>query len=223
MEGKDTFKQLRTVINDYYVDDVMLQVPRNYGRYVNIDSERYDLLTDIIFLMLKTSYSGSATKIYLLNPFMNIKGIVHLYNTNNNKALTEQGVYTSIWRDKVKFIKDFGESIIVKLVYDRELDISVYKEKVAELLNEYSQSNLLNEISLNLENDKNIYNEELSDEEFNRFIELIRPYTKRNIKRVENSINESMIGYIHYILNHQSITDIDKDRINILLKEINGD
>lgn len=221
MQGKEVFKQLRVVIGDYYIDDIMLEVPRNYGRYTYIDSKRYDFLCDLIFLVLKTDYTNDVTKVYLLNQYMSIKGVLVEYN-KTHKPLKEHGAYTSIWRDKSKFIQDFGESIIFNLLNEKDLDISKKRERLSELLGEYSKTNLLDNINLNLENSDYVYNDSLSDERFNSFLEKIRPYIKRNIERVEKSIDNETKAYINYILNHQSINEVDKYRIETLYKEING-
>ena len=63
--------------------------------------------------------------------------------------------------------------------------------------------------------------EELSDERFDEFMDIIRPYSREYMRHIQEEVNSMLdeVGYIKYLLSPKSeLTDIDKERKNIVLR-----
>lgn len=221
MGNDSVLKQLRSLVSDYYNGGNILDTPNNSYKYSTVDMDGEEIIKDVIYLLMNTYYVGEVTKLYLSNPYTTYEGITVLYNKNKTKPIKTSSVRKMVWCDKEKFITDFGEDFIVNLLNGRDIDIEQYKLKLTDLLLSNSQSKLLNGVDLNLDNKDNIFNDTVSDEDFEEFLRLIRPYIKKNKRRAQESLDINVIAYINYIVSHQSLMDIDKERLERLSKEIN--
>lgn len=220
MEKENVFKQLRVIIEDCGESGDTL----NYTRYSSVNGDRQELLLNTLYLLLNTGYMCSSTREYLRDRRETFETLASKYNkmAPAGKDISVGGMRKRIWRDKEKFVTDFGESFVSNLLYKDDLDVEQYLAKTLKLIAYETQGGLLGNIELDLSNKQGILNEDITDEEFEEFISVVRPYIKAEKQRVQEGLNVNTLAYIEYITNHQSIADIDKDRLDRLGKLILG-
>ena len=118
----------------------------------------------------------------------------------------------------MKITNTFGENVITDL-YASNKKIDKYITAMAEQFAKLSDSSLKKSLRLSLP--ENNINSSVTDDEFNKFIEIIKPYTEVKMKEIEDSIDTKVSGYFNYILTcpDECLSENDLDR-KILLVEL---
>lgn len=219
MEKQSILRQLRDVCHSF-VDE--------YGNFrvqaigvvdkLNINDERQELLKDIVYLLRNTDIVNIETKMYLFNRTTN--------REINEKLIEDTGVEIpfNTTQAKIQYGKTKLESLLgdsVKRLLYQTFDIRDIPKLVFDLNNKYNTNKLRDNILLEL--NKNVYADELTDEDFDDFLMTISPYIKTQVEFITNNIDEKKIGYFNYIVTSNRLKDIDKKRLDILRKLLGYD
>ena len=131
-------------------------------------------------------------------------------------------VKSKVWNDKKKIITDFGEDLFGDIIRYRDVDMASYMDKLNRLQVKYNNVSILKNIDLNLRLDDTSINKSITEEEFQEFLGIIAPYSKRHKRFISDNIPRSMVGYAMYLLSNNMLFGDDLERKNTLL-ELLGD
>ena len=183
---------------------------------LGLSEGRVRTLNNFISLLKDTDVIVKETKIYIFNKYISMKGVNEEINKNSDKPIAYNSTVSKIQYDRLKLESAFGDSVLEDILYYNE-DISKYERIIAEQLLSVSTSlDIKNNLVLELPED--CVNTEISDDEFLEFISIIAPYTKKQIKWVQENIDRRYIGYFNYITHMPISSKKDKDRLEMITK-----
>ena len=221
--NNNIFKQLKALVYDVYdvENNVFRETPNGKYPLLNKDLNRWETAKLFVKLLLETDYFKKETSIYLLDPFSTNSRTLYILNKEYGSDLTSAALYQIWYRDREKFIKEFSDNFFVDLVIYEDVSVDKYREKLEQHIENIDNTSLLKECTLDLSCEEFKY--EVTDEEFERFIQRIRPYINVNIDKTQESLENDMLAYINYITTHRSLTEVDRSRLKRLRKIlING-
>jgi len=207
----DFMIQLRLIVLDNYKDKKLLDAP--VGRYIRkeLDDDRLKIVKDLTELLMETDYISEESKIFLSTPYINYQGVVDEIYINSNRITTTNNVQSKVWYDKEKLVRDLGGELPIDVLEYTNRDVRVYLDRIANLRLKINKSDLLKEVGLKFPK-KTVYCDNIDDEEFEEFLDIIAPYTKKCMSEVANGIDEKVLGYIRYITTHKNLSETDKKR-----------
>lgn len=214
-------KQLKLLIWDFVVDGEILEKPLGRAVKNDLDSERVEFLRLFIDLLLNSNYMSEETKIYLSDRYITMEG-VQLKLEERGIDVNINTVKSKVWNDKKKIITDFGEDLFGDIIRYRDVDMASYMDKLNRLQVKYNNVSILKNIDLNLRLDDTSINKSITEEEFQEFLGIIAPYSKRHRRFISDNIPRSMVGYAMYLLSNNMLFGDDLERKNTLL-ELLGD
>lgn len=190
----------------------------------DIGSERVDFLRQYIDLLLNSRMLTKETKIYLLDRYITYDGVAEKLGEETGTQINSSTTKAKIWQDKNKIIRAFGERMLVDILEYDNIDFEDYKERLLDAQHKYGNSKLLRNVCLALP-ETPYQTTSISEKDFNDFIDIISPYTRRQMDIVVNDLldpNLQALSYIRYILSSGLLKSIDekrKERIIELLSE----
>lgn len=191
----------------------------------NLSDERIRLLQSIFSLLRDTKIVCNETKLYIFNRYITMQGVAdemaklrvgENYSPEDVKFNTTK---TKINYDRDKIEKIFGVTLLpdIILVTNNGDKIKNYIVLVAEAMGKYGSKDLTklkDGLALKLEADSLCG--ELSEEKYQEFLSTIKPYLRSHMKKIEDSIDKSAIGYFNYLLYGTNLAGIDKERLEEL-------
>ena len=219
-EASAFMNQLRVIVLENYKEGKVLDSLT--GRYIRkqLDADRLKLMRDLTEFLMETDYISEESKIYLSVPYITYKGVVDEMYIRHNKIVNLSTVQSKIWYDKGKLVKEFGADMPLDIIEYTNKDVKIYMDKLATLRLKVNKVNILDNVALDFPKET-IYCDSISDEEFEEFLDIIAPYTKKCMGNVVKNIDEKVLGYIRYITTHKCLNDTDKQRYADL-KELIG-
>lgn len=183
---------------------------------LNLSNNRIKLLIDVIKLLRDTDIISDETRIYIFNKYITIKGVNEIINDRmgGKEEVKFNNTLSKIQYDKNKLERLLGKDFFGSVLSSNR-DISLYEKIVYELYIKYSKTDKIRE-NLILNIPKDCMSTELSDEEFNEFIQIISPYLKSQIKFIEENLSRKACGYFNYLLSVPTLEGKDKERAEIL-------
>jgi hypothetical protein len=184
----------------------------------DLDEQRVKLMFDLTDLLMNTDYISEESKLYLSVRYINYAGMVDELYKATGKLSNESAIQSRVWYDKKKLVNDLGENIVLDTIEYTKQDITKYMDRISVIRLKVNKVDLLKEVSLEFPREV-VYCDDITDEQFEEFLDVIAPYTKNCMKQVVSNIDENVLGYIRYITTHSIISETDKDRYN-QLKEL---
>ena len=207
----------------------------------SIDSEyRLSLLESIYKIVLGADFNNDMSLYYLTHSSKTFNDCVSEHNRLNNDNLN-----IKTGRSRIIYCSRKINEIFEELEYDgtticmvewlfkdncfRGLELKESKVELRDLF--LSQLNRFNdlygeklsigrkELVISLPSCKKV--SELSEERFNEFMDIIRPYSREYMRHVQEEVNSMIeeVGYIKYLLSPKSeLTNEDKERRSIILR-----
>lgn len=206
-------KQLKPVVCDFLdKDGNILYEPS--GRYIriNIKPDRIEFLRQFIDLLLNTKYISKETKMYISNRYMTISNVYEELKVSN-KDINLNTVKAKIFYDKNKIAALFGDDMLAKVIEYKDTDMGEYWEKIYKALEKYGSTGVFDGIALKMPPSN--LEKEITDEEFNEFIECIKPYLLTHMQEKSKGINRKVVGYIKYIMSSSVLSKEDIERKEI--------
>lgn len=184
----------------------------------NLPNENLKLLEQLIRLIMDTNIVTQETKIYISDVYITMAGVNRVINEMRKekrlKKVKKTNTSSKIQYDQNKLEKIFGNDFFYNVLSSNK-NIEKYKKIIAHQFMRYSNSDKIREnLLINIPRDYMVT--ELSEEEFEEFLSIIAPYTKRQVKFIENNLNKNACGYFNYLLNMPSLKGIDKERSAVL-------
>lgn len=206
----------RDVIHDLMDKEGNLYpTPRARILRLNLDKEKIKFLLDYISFLMNTKVVCDVTKMYLLQTG-SLPEIVREYNAGmpEEKQINSNTAQSKVYYDKNKLEKLFEQDMIQKLLH-QNCDTTPYDKLLALAINRYTRKNkLLGNLVLKLP--QNLFNETLSDQEFNEVFGIIAPYCKKQITFIQENLPTEGVGYINYLMSAQELKGVDKERFERL-------
>lgn len=190
-----------------------------------MNEEQVNICLDITKLLLESRLLYDITKMYLLSNNGSLRKFITAYNSqrslNNEKAVSYNTAQTKVFRDEEKLREIFemedpylfiemyninkNKADIERMYYD-------LKSKISQLNCIYSgdESKVYGQMLLSI--NKNAFNSQMGEDDFNEFIETIKWYSKKVRDNVEAMISDEEAGYFNYLLNSKTLSDVELDR-----------
>ena len=183
------------------------------------DEKHINLMRRIARLFIESDYTNEAIKRYLES------------NLTNRELADEFGVNFNTFKSKNwyhwnRIKNDIPSEHVYELMFNPKVDIKLLDKLVSVVESktyDKNSSTLLKGIVLKV--GKGEISTELSDTEFYKMLDIIRPYTKVAIQKAESELTKNMKDYLRYLDEYQSTltNDVDKERVQELLGVIKGD
>jgi hypothetical protein len=218
--GTDLFRQLKALLSDVYNIEAgeFREQPKGIYELLLEDKDRLFLANAFAELVVNTDYFSDATRELMLTDAYTAEDVSDSLYRKGIEIKTK-AVYNWFYRDKKKFREDVGGSFFGDLVLYKDNDVEQYKEIFDKLLTVDTEG-LMASCALNIRSKE--YKYEVSDEDFEKFIRKVRPYSKKIMDKVQKSLDKDVIAYIHYITTHEALGDIDKERLKKFQKMLMG-
>lgn len=213
-------KQLKQLINDFVVDGEILEQPLGRTIKKELSKERVEFIRLFIDLLLNTNYISDETKIYLSDRYITLEG-VKLKLEERGMESNINTIKSKVWYDKNKIIADFGGDLLLNVIGYSDTDITSYMIKLGDLLIKYNNVNLLKNISLDLRIEDTELNTQLDERDFQEFLTIIAPYSKKHRTFLSENIPKNMVGYAMYLLSNNLLKGDDLERKKMLLEILN--
>lgn len=216
---KSILQYLREIVCDMVDDnDNVRTIPVGAIGKLKLSNNKIKFLSDLIVLLRDTSIINQETKLYIKNRYISMRRVIDLLedqNMSNKKRIKESTVAGKVQYDRDKLTKIFGESMFTD-VLSKTGDISIYERILLEQYLKYNGNTdeLRKNLLLNIP--KNCVLSELDEKSFEEFISIIAPYTKNQVKYIEDNIDTNSCGYFNYLLSMPNLSRIDKERLRIL-------
>lgn len=209
------FSELRFIVNECYNPEKKGIVPFRYYRWnKKLSTKAEQFFYDLTWLLLETDYANEETRCYLKNPWLPLKGVVNELKINGyEQSINQNTVQTKIFRCREKFIGDFGTEVLSNILESSERNLDTYYNTLNKLMVKHGKLDILSLTALKgyCERTSDI-SEEINDEEFDSFMEMITPYTNRVIEAVIKEIDTGVVGYINYIMNKPNTNGKEQER-----------
>lgn len=223
MRDNKTLLKLKEIVNDYVINDEILDIPVGRTAKRKLPDEINDFLKRFIGLLIYTDFISEASKLYIKNYYITLKGITAELNESSNTKVNETAIHARIWRDKKKIVSKFGEDMLTELIdYKDTSNLDTYNLILNEIQLTYGSSSLLdNSVVLNLPKTERYTGDEIvTDTEFKEFIQIILPYTKSQMEYISNNISKNTLAYCKYLLDSNILSERDEERKRRLLSLI---
>ena len=186
----------------------------------NVDDEQIKLCLEITELLINSRLLNDTIKLYLKSNRNNIKGFIKEYNEmlkiNGEKEVSYGGVQSNIYlaEKRLEKIFDMEDPYLFILRYKLNKNNPSYikkynllKAKISSMNQIYSgeESKVYGQMLISI--DREAFSCDLTDDEFETFLNTIRWYSKRIRDLVQASVTEREAGYFNYLLNSKSLTE----------------
>jgi len=203
-------KQLKGLVEDFTDDNGnILDKPKYKNIKTWIQGDRIEFLRQLVDLLLNSKWLKEETKIYIKDRYITKEGVYEKLKYAG-KDVNLNTIRSNIHNDMKRIASAFGERFLVNVTEYMNFDITSYKQILADLRAKKSNVKILNNIALKLPPGDSTTS--ISQEEFDEFMSIIKPYTKRQMEFISNEISNSVVGYIKYILTSTLLNDVDKQR-----------
>lgn len=227
--------------NDIFDRDKLLNRFKKDKSILYSGETKIDILQKLYDAVLNAKFLNDFSLEYLKNSSLSVKSCVEQYNLNienENELLTEfagrsKVIYcTTKVNDIFKNIRyDRSNYNIVSYIFDKpqafsesgytDLD-NAFLSQLDCFIDKYITQRVKiykGDILIKLPDKPKVI--ELTDEEFFDFLDIIRPYSKNQLKTIENAL-ESMdkeVGYFKYLIEQgNSLSSVDKERLDTILR-----
>ena len=221
MEGRKVNSQnVRAIIQDIYDKEHNLILDKPIGRYYLVRESEVRSKCEKLFaeLVLETDFISLSSKLYFINSNLSAKEIAIKMLRDNKIDISVPLIFKRLREDIEKINELLGGSFFVNLTIGLEDDsdgiIAEYCRKITETINKYRHLTIESLCALNLDCSRYYY--ELSDKEFDNFVKVIKPYTKKAMNRERNKLSEEAVGYVNYLFSSSLSNKTDIDRLNKL-------
>lgn len=212
------YDYLKQLISDMVDQNGNLRVqPIGLTAKRNLSNSKIKLLSDLIVLLRDTNIVSKESKYYINNKYITIAGVNELVNQENKdkEEIKFNNTLSKISYDRNKLEKLFGANFFIEIL-TKDTDIEQYEVIIAEQFIRYSngKNKLKEKIAINIPN--NCMYSEITDEEFENFVDMIKPYIRSQMEFIEENMSKEACGYFNYISNMPTLNSKDLERLNTL-------
>ena len=206
-------KQIKGLIGDIYDSKENKVLTESKGRYslLREDSQKLEAAILLANVLLNTAYFSLETRLAIKDPFSNCASVQNILREQYNKDFTTNKIYQAWYRDRKKFVDDFGDTFVVNITTYRDKDITEQVKKLKTLYDLGIGDGIYANCILQLK--VNDYQYEVDEQEFERFLKIIRPYVKASIEDVNKSLNPDVLAYVRYLITHDNLSLLDRERL----------
>lgn len=215
----DIVGQLRLVVK-YGYDSETRELKRDIGHtpFMQLKDDKHKIaFKKLCKLIVDTDYFKKPVRYYIMNIDASADYVAVAMKQLYGLDIKVNTLYQYIFRDKKRFIEDFGEDFVNDIgVYSG--DVARHIKKLDKYINYFSDPRSL--CSLDLTSSK--FETELSDEEWDKFLSTIRPYGIRSMDKVNNKLPEKAVAYMNHLAEHKSLSVNDIARLNKYMRIMGG-
>lgn len=185
----------------------------------NTDKKKDDFFKRYITLIMNTKIVSDTTKLYIRSTLPSVASVINYYNQSatENEKINVKTAQSKIDYDTNKLHKYFPDNMLNELAYSLS-DLCDYEKRLNLAIADYSKKNkMLDNLMLKLP--KVEIQDSLDEESFLKFISMIAPYFKKNIKYLEDNLPEKEVGYLLYLMSTPQLSREQQEHYN-LIKEM---
>ena len=219
-------RQLKTVVRECWSVErkQMEKEPRMEYLTDSMDEIRRMLMLKVTKYIMMGNNVKEDTKIYISNFYMTYNSVASELKRKGEET-SKNTVMTRVHRDLHKLQKIFSIEFMADLLVN--LDRPMY---IHEIALDNAERDTMGTSAYELENRMNIgvlrvpigqeSSTAVSDSDLNEFFNKIKPYTKRSIEAIENSLDRNVCGYVRRLLKDGGRNDYECEhlrKINLVL------
>ena len=205
MRNYKSFSMLKDIMHDLLDENNKERtIPIGTTAKRNLESNRIKALSLFCSILMNTDFISYETKYYLSHRDLSMEKVyrdlteLEYYEKHNLRIpKNSRVIINKISYDQSRVDAKFGENIVSDIL-NKSSSYMQYVIAMSKYREESVGNNLKDKLTLNLDNNA-IYTT-LTDEEFNRFLTTIAPYTTEKVTEVTKSISKNQAGYFNYLL-----------------------
>lgn len=219
MAEKKYLGALKELVACYTDNGVILDEPTGRLGSLKLNPDVKSFLKQVVVLLMTSRMLCDESKMYLSNRYITYSGVAKELKETKNIDANPHTVQTKIWYDKGKIIRFFGERMLIDLIdYGNTDKLSEYQKMLEEAQNKYANSGLLSSIDLNMPDTTGAEPNSCDDEQFNDFIRIIAPYSKRHKEFISNNLPVSAVAYCKYLLDSPVLSEKELEHKEMLME-----
>lgn len=185
---------------------------------VKVPKKTVEIFKSFLALLKNTNIIHDETKLYLFNPYITLKEVNEEINSRYNKKLVLNTTISKVGQDRMKIVALVGDDFVHQIISSK-FDYDMYAHIIAEQSLKYKEDGVKDlRDNLLLPLNRDIINYKLSDEDFDTFLDIVKPYMKSHIDTLARNIDEKMIGYFNNLIVNHNLSEKDKERYELLLQ-----
>lgn len=218
MANKDSFtSQLKDIIADFYDADNKKVYDEPKCRYIKkeLNKNQIRALKDITRVVMCTDIVSDTYKQYLLMRYGTYQDLADEMELKYGANYNTSTLQSRVWTNRNKLVQLYGDKCLSNIIlYNKFID--KYNAISREILFKYvGNNNMLNGLCIKIDSDVASC-DNITDEQFDDFVDMILPYTKRTAKYLLESLDKEVIGYIKYLMCASDLSDTDFSRYDRL-------
>lgn len=185
---------------------------------MNIDKRRDDFLKRYITLIINSKIVSDTTKIYIKDFMTSVASVIKSHNQTlpEGERINIKTAQSKVDYDTRKLLKYFPDNMLTQVMAYGKCDLEDYEKRLNLAMADYGKkNNMLGNLILRLP-DRVEVQDNLEEDEFKRFMDMIAPYFKKNIKYLEDNLPEKAVGYIKFLLSSPLVTQSHKEHYELL-------
>ncbi len=203
---------LRQCIGLMYKNETIISVESIAG--YRQSEQAKEILIELIELVMQTDFTKPDTKEFLSNKYKTYRSISICNGCATNKHTSRSRISYDL--SKLKGV--IGEDAIKIILGSKDKDLSIYKDKIQQLLKKYKEKSLLDGFAIKIPQCNEMVTG-LSEKDRWELARIISMSSKKSRARDEKNLTSDMIGYIKYLEgNKGSLQGDDLDMYQTLVE-----
>lgn len=205
-------KDIKRFMGYYYNDTYgWIEKPKYTFQGREIPSHIKVVVGKVLMYITESNFISGETQKYLKSPESSMRSFAYsLYEEDKSK--NPNTVLSKISYDRRKIISYLGDNFITDILLGK-IEPKAAENILAAVAYKYESNNEFRDAFIAKLPDTGKIVRELSDEDFDLFISIIEPYTKRKYEASKRFISEDMIGYFNFLSLGNSISETDERRL----------
>lgn len=226
INGRTFTEQIRDVIYVFWDNEnkqlreqpIMTFIPRK------ISDDRKALLRLFTKLLVDTDFINDlGAREYLASKGETYKDVANRLNLNADTVRKRVFYYCSVSKLKGKIVEKFGDTFLTEIIQYPNHDITSIEQAInKELIKYLGLKDLQKDIQIDIPRMRGCT--DLNDEEFEEFIDIIKPYITKFKETNQMRLTTRQCSYFWWLVNNQyCLKDKDLERFKILSNHVKQD
>ncbi|MBK5240240.1 hypothetical protein [Clostridium sp.] len=216
----------KQICKDYIDEDNnMYEEAKGITAKRNLGKKEQDFLKRYIDFVINTKAISNIMKIYLKGTGSSVASVIKSYNQilPQENQINIKAATNKVYNDTKKLLGMFPEDMLSNILSkSSKCNLDLYNKKLNFAIANGSKNKLLDNLMLKLPARIEIQ-EDLSDDDFLAFLDIIAPFFKKHIKYLEENLETKAVGYLQFLMssNEGQLSGKNKDRYKIISAMLN--
>lgn len=184
-----------------------------------LDKEVIDFVGEFFHFLIDSTFLSDVTKMWLNSNLSSVRQMVEAHNSQvvEIDKLNINTVQSSITYDKNKLKKYFDDNMLLNVMSYPEKYLEELSLKLDSLQRIYMKDGEYNH-SMVIKIPSNVITKQVDDNVWFKLKDLLKTYSKREIKKIEegnnSEITDDVFGYYNYLISSKKLNDEEKKRLS---------